>query len=203
MRFSVGTLIKYRRSVRQMMLFVLLMAFFTLFLLMRTVTESTDALGEDVNKYEPGWMGPWQRRIIAWTGVGLRPTASLSDYLSQRWYLKSNFSQFVDANLLGVFNQLWPEENSQSDRIENQLLFRSLDAGSTNSTIRTIYLPEGFSGWNMDGHGKDFFRSDSCPVSACQLTTDPKTARTADAILFKHRVDASFKVKTPERLLGL
>ncbi|OQV18112.1 Glycoprotein 3-alpha-L-fucosyltransferase A [Hypsibius exemplaris] len=196
------------RSIRQIIIFVLLMVSLTLFLLMKSVSNSDDGLVNDggnnnLNENDDarpdaagrdestagGVVGPiWrplQQRILAWTGVAVPPP----DRLPQRWYLQSNVTRIVSTEVLGKLNGLWPEDSPGSDRIEEQLLHKPVAASSNRPEMnktRVIYVPEGLAGWGVSD-GRDVFRRDNCPVDDCELTGNKDTAMTADAILSKHR----------------
>ena len=86
---------------------------------------------------------------------------------------------------------LWPEEDSGSDRITNQLMFfpPSLSANESSSQkLKKILMYYGLGSWFPLKPGRDMFREAPCPVDTCTLTLDQKQTTDADAILFTMNV---------------
>ena len=81
---------------------------------------------------------------------------------------------------------LWPEQ-SDEDRIVNQLMFYPRDYNSSSTQLKTIVLYLGRGGWSDLPMGRAKFISDKCPIDRCYLSGDPNDAVQADAIFFKER----------------
>ncbi|KAH3882515.1 hypothetical protein DPMN_006455 [Dreissena polymorpha] len=85
---------------------------------------------------------------------------------------------------------IWPDRNlSESDRIVNQLNFKprwvSLREENADDVIpKKILLYHGFGSWDVKKGGHTF-REQKCLVDTCELTSDPKTQNSADAVLFR------------------
>jgi hypothetical protein len=81
---------------------------------------------------------------------------------------------------------LWPNEDPESDRIINQLMYipKNYYSGETYRRNKKIYLFYGKPSKDIP-LGRQLFLRDGCPVNTCELTTDPDDADTADAVFFK------------------
>lgn len=95
----------------------------------------------------------------------------------------------VQTTLEGL--TLWPDEDPNSDRIINQLMFLPKERDQEKRRNKKIYLFYGRTGWAEKElpMGRDRFLADGCPVSTCELTTDAKDAAEADVVFFKVCID--------------
>ena len=85
---------------------------------------------------------------------------------------------------------LWPDEDPDSDRITNQLMFvpPSLSAKeSSGQKLKKILMYYGLGSWFPLKPGRDMFREAPCPVDTCTLTLDQKQTTDADAIVYHER----------------
>lgn len=82
--------------------------------------------------------------------------------------------------------RLFPYEDSQNDRITNQLMFvpPNYEEIKQQGKLKTILLYNGLGPWNVR-QGKDVFQHAKCPVNTCTLTANREHSATADMILFK------------------
>lgn len=82
-------------------------------------------------------------------------------------------------------NRLWPDDDSDDDRITNQLMYVPSDYNQTfaKNHPKKIMIPHGM---NEAKTGSDVFIQLGCPISTCVITRDDP--ETADLILFKDYV---------------
>lgn len=81
---------------------------------------------------------------------------------------------------------LWPEE-SDEDRIVNQLMYLPENYDPLDKKLKTIVLYLGRGGWSDLPLGQTKFILDKCPVDRCYLSSNPNDAVDADAVFFKER----------------
>lgn len=84
--------------------------------------------------------------------------------------------------------QIWPEEqqSSDSDRVEEQLMFVPSDYQYENAPTKKILLYNNFNEWMVD-LGIDEFRSKDCPVNRCMIISKQSKSREVDAIIFRDK----------------
>lgn len=83
---------------------------------------------------------------------------------------------------------VWPDQDPDSDRIANQLMYLPPGYDAQRVTRnKKIFLFYGHGGWNARDlpMGQTRFLRDKCPVSTCELTSEPEDMETADAVFFK------------------
>ena len=104
---------------------------------------------------------------------GLRQSASLSD---------------VFSNL-----PLFPDEDSFSDRIINQLMYIPANY-QPRVKDKIIYVNNALFTWNRDeiNTKENIFRKSQCPVHTCSITIDPSQAAHSHAIIFKVIINSFF-----------
>jgi len=98
---------------------------------------------------------------------------------------------------------LWPEEDSGSDRITNQLMFvpPSLSANESSSQkLKKILMYYGLGSWFPLKPGRDMFREAPCPVDTCTLTLDKKQTTDADAIVYHDRFEQPRHPRPPRQV---
>jgi glycoprotein 3-alpha-L-fucosyltransferase len=101
---------------------------------------------------------------------------------------------------------LWPEEDSGSDRITNQLMFvpPSFSAGESSvQRLKKILFYYGLGSWFPLKPGRDMFREARCPVDACIITLDQKQTADVDAIVYHHRFAQPDHPRPPKQVRGL
>lgn len=81
-------------------------------------------------------------------------------------------------------SQIWPKEQKDGDRIEDQLMFVPPNYQYDEEPMKTILLYNGLSNW-MVADGQNAFISNQCPVNRCKITTKKSEAPDVDAILFR------------------
>lgn len=82
-------------------------------------------------------------------------------------------------------SRLWPEEQNDSDRVEEQLMFVPPHYKYNNEPMKKILLYSGTGDWNIK-YGQDELLYKKCPVNRCIITKDRGEASDADAILFRN-----------------
>ncbi|XP_055335097.1 glycoprotein 3-alpha-L-fucosyltransferase A-like [Paramacrobiotus metropolitanus] len=198
-------------TLQRLLIFVTFMPFFTLFMIMVLRNDESRRRDEpspfdrylDTGLAEPDSQPYWPEMrpaipIEAGDSSHINRTISFrrSDPVDARWYLpaEGDAANYQDTDILIWDKQdLWPEQNPLSDRIENQLIYRPATAMDYNANdtgdvaLKTIYLPEGYSSWGVEGERKVFVVRDKCPVNTCRLTDKANEADTADAVLMKPR----------------
>jgi len=80
--------------------------------------------------------------------------------------------------------QVWPKEQKNGDRVENQLMFIPPNYRYDDEPKKKILLFNGLSSWMVDD-GQNVFISKQCPVNRCTITTKKSEAPDVDAILFR------------------
>lgn len=86
-----------------------------------------------------------------------------------------------------------PEENNlQSDRVINQLMF----VPPNSNKLKTILLYQGYAAWWVDPHINFTY----CPVNTCTITVDRNAASCADLIAFQHRYEPPKIAGPPNQL---
>ncbi|XP_008179943.1 glycoprotein 3-alpha-L-fucosyltransferase A isoform X3 [Acyrthosiphon pisum] len=80
--------------------------------------------------------------------------------------------------------QVWPKEQKNGDRVENQLMFIPPNYRYDDEPKKKILLFNGLSSWMVDD-GQSVFISKQCPVNRCTITTKKSEAPDVDAILFR------------------
>lgn len=81
-------------------------------------------------------------------------------------------------------SQIWPKEQKDGDRVEDQLMFVPPNYQYDEEPMKTILLYNGLSNWMVDD-GQNAFISKKCPVNRCKITTKKSEAPDVDAILFR------------------
>lgn len=209
--FSVGTKWRSARFGRKVLVFVLSIAFFELFLLLRTGVDGTDGrLADESNRRSTQQITsfvfglfdvmPWAQPFSQFSVVGTDSRLPV-----ERWYLplENKEKSYYTAEHFARYDlhSLWPQQNFQSDRIENQLLYQpkpspeqdglSSPAGinhsitaENNATERhkIIFVTGSLSEWYVE-RGQGSFLKDKCPVNTCSVTNDAAQFATADAVV--------------------
>ncbi|GAU95386.1 hypothetical protein RvY_07010-3 [Ramazzottius varieornatus] len=109
------------------------------------------------------------------------PDTDADDAPVQRWYLTNASMQHVSPVQQDEVWHLWPKMQPNSDRIENQLLYRPK---KKPTRIKLILSTE--RGLERPGHGRSCFVKKKCLVNHCKITYDWTKSAEADAILFKN-----------------
>uniref|UniRef100_A0A1A9WE13 Fucosyltransferase n=1 Tax=Glossina brevipalpis TaxID=37001 RepID=A0A1A9WE13_9MUSC len=92
-------------------------------------------------------------------------------------------------------SKLFPFQDSQSDRIINQLMYvpSNYEKIKASGKLKTILLYNGLGSWNIK-QGRDIFLRSKCPVDTCEITAVRDRANTADMILYKdHYIPTGFR----------
>ncbi|XP_011307915.1 glycoprotein 3-alpha-L-fucosyltransferase A isoform X2 [Fopius arisanus] len=115
--------------------------------------------------------------------------AEIMDPSKRPWYMKGG----TRRPLPGVRSKrtgrriarLWPDEDSNDDRVTNQLMFVPLDYNRTSveHPPKRIMIPHGMGEAKT---GSDLFHQLGCPVNTCVITRDNPEG--ADLIIFKDYV---------------
>ena len=100
------------------------------------------------------------------------------------WFMTNGTLRPRDT-LLGD-KAVWPEQ-SNGDRIVNQLMFLPKHYNPFAQQLKKIVLYLGRGGWSDLPMGRTKFISDKCPVDRCYLSADASDAMDADALFFKER----------------
>lgn len=104
------------------------------------------------------------------------------------WFTSGGFLRPDDHSDVYQKLAIWPDQDPDSDRITNQLMYipPAYDA-DTVTRNKKIYLFYGRGGWNARDlpMGRTRFLTDKCPVSTCELSIEPEDIETADAVFFK------------------
>lgn len=82
-------------------------------------------------------------------------------------------------------SRVWPEEQIDSDRVEDQLMFIPPRYQYDNAPIKTILLYNNLNNWKVNA-GQGEFVSNKCPVNRCAIATNQSEASSADAIIFRN-----------------
>ncbi|XP_055696282.1 glycoprotein 3-alpha-L-fucosyltransferase A [Lutzomyia longipalpis] len=100
--------------------------------------------------------------------------------------------------------RLMPYEDSQSDRITNQLMFMppNYEEIVQKGTLKTILLYNGLGPWNVR-QGRDIFLHAKCPINTCTLTANRDHSTTADMLLFKDHYISPGVVRKPHQIYML
>lgn len=90
------------------------------------------------------------------------------------------------VNLSTGFKDLhvWPKEQNDGDRIEEQLMFVPSNYEYENTTMKKILLFNGFLYWTVS-EGQSEFLLNNCPVDRCIITIESNESSNVDAILFR------------------
>lgn len=83
--------------------------------------------------------------------------------------------------------KLLPEEDPQSDRILNQMMFvpPNYDPSRRKEMMKTIYMPTIPAWWEIE-RGESTFVDLKCPVDACRITDHSQERENADMVLFNN-----------------
>lgn len=81
-------------------------------------------------------------------------------------------------------SRLWPEENKDNDRVEEQLMFIPPNYQDENAPIKKILLFSGIENWMVD-EGQSEFLSNDCPVNRCIISKNIRHFPSMDVIIFR------------------
>lgn len=105
------------------------------------------------------------------------------------WFMKDGQVRPDQNNLLYQSLPLWPDQDFETDRITNQLMYipSNYNEMKDSGKLKKIFLFHGRSERATLGLplGQAKFIMDKCPVNTCEITIDPLEMEDADAILFK------------------
>lgn len=82
--------------------------------------------------------------------------------------------------------RVWPYENENADRVEEQLMFVPLNYQYENAPLKSILIYTGLYSWDVREGQHEFLRKE-CPVNRCSITSEIKKSKDVDAILFRHQ----------------
>lgn len=103
------------------------------------------------------------------------------------WFVKSNGLR-PSASLSSLYSNLplFPDEDSTSDRIVNQLMYLPPNH-QPHSKEKIIYIHNALFTWNRDeiNMKQNIFTKNQCPVDTCSISIDPSQAEHAHAVIFK------------------
>lgn len=88
--------------------------------------------------------------------------------------------------------RLWPEEEKDCDRVEEQLMFIPPNYKYENVAVKNILLYNGLSDWMVD-NGQSEFLSNDCPVNRCAISFKQKNIQIMDAVVFRDELVDPYK----------
>ena len=99
--------------------------------------------------------------------------------------------------------RLYPEEDSEQDRIPNQLMFMPPKKTTRNKTelIKSIFLFS-YRAWGVPFGRLEFIRQ-QCPVNSCSITNRIDDIETADAVIFRNDYKSNTYKRSPSQILIL
>lgn len=83
-------------------------------------------------------------------------------------------------------SRLWPEENKENDRVEEQLMFIPPNYQYENAPIKKILLYNDIGNWMVD-NGQNEFLSNDCPVNRCIILKKISYFASVDAVIFREK----------------
>lgn len=98
-----------------------------------------------------------------------------------------------------TLSQVWPKEQIDSDRVEEQLMFVPPHYDHKNAPIKSILLYNNINEWMVDS-GQNEFISKDCPVNRCTITTDKSRISNIDSILFRSEFSNPGHIKTGKQV---
>ncbi|VVC29302.1 Fucosyltransferase, N-terminal,Glycosyl transferase family 10 [Cinara cedri] len=96
-------------------------------------------------------------------------------------------------------SRIWPEEQNNTDRIEEQLMFVPHNYQYENSPMKKILINNSFNGC-MINEGQTEFISNDCPVDRCFITKNILEAENMDAIIFNGKYSKPSHNKTSKQV---
>ncbi|KAF7991003.1 hypothetical protein HCN44_000808 [Aphidius gifuensis] len=123
------------------------------------------------------------------TGLINNSVVKILDLSQKPWFMKGGLRQPLPAPKVETKerrqNHLWPDDDSDDDRIMNQLMYMPSGYNKTFAEHhpKKIMIPHGMDEAKT---GSDLFIQQSCPISTCVITRDDP--ENADLILFKDYV---------------
>ncbi|CAH1723483.1 unnamed protein product [Aphis gossypii] len=104
------------------------------------------------------------------------------------WYFKDGTEMPNKAEVDPItevrISRLWPEENKDNDRVEEQLMFIPPNYQDENAPIKKILLFSGIENWMVD-EGQSEFLSNDCPVNRCIISKNIRHFPSMDVIIFR------------------
>jgi len=95
--------------------------------------------------------------------------------------------------------RVWPEEQINGDRVEEQLMFVPPNYDYNNAPIKSILLFNNFNEWIVDS-GQNEFISKDCPVNRCTITTDKSKRSNIDSIVFRNEFSRPGHIKSGKQV---
>lgn len=99
-------------------------------------------------------------------------------------------------------SRVWPEEQIDDDRVEEQLMFVPTRYEYNNALMKTILLYNDFSSWMVDV-GQIEFLSKHCPVNRCIITKNKSEGPIVDAIVFRNEYSRPKHRKTYNQVIRI
>jgi len=96
-------------------------------------------------------------------------------------------------------SQVWPEEQIDDDRVEEQLMFVPPHYEYNNAPIKSILLYNDITEWMVDSGQNEFILKD-CPVNRCTITTDKSKISKVNSILFRNKFSHPGHIKTGKQV---
>ncbi|XP_054271110.1 glycoprotein 3-alpha-L-fucosyltransferase A-like [Macrosteles quadrilineatus] len=168
--------------------FVILVSVVVIFFTVVMLLSFHEDLGERKKR-----TGTQDFKLGSWSWVFQKPIQDVEENTSViyniskeslPWYFKGGL-RMPQPSVRGLSGhqeaRLWPAEDPDSDRIENQLMFVPPDPIPAGK-LKKILLMYGLYSWDAKPGTKVFAK---CPVKSCSLTINRQDASNADAILFK------------------
>jgi hypothetical protein len=127
--------------------------------------------------------------------------------MNRPWYMTGGSQRPLPAAMSRISGRrmavLWPEENPDSERITNQLMFipPSAPAGeSSGQSLKKILFYSRLSRSYPLQLGRKDFIEPRCPVDTCTTTLDRNEATDADAIVYYDRYSPSTYPRPPRQV---
>lgn len=119
------------------------------------------------------------------------------------WFLKGGTRRptpaLVNKKTGRRIARIWPHEDSQNDRIVNQLMFVPPVEQPKPKKLKKILFYYGLGSWNLKP-GRDIFINSKCPVDTCTVSASQSEAPHVDAILYKDRFIHPGHVRPPRQV---
>lgn len=125
------------------------------------------------------------------------------------WYLENGTRYPKPARIsqkTGIRNvKLLPQEEPDSDRILNQLMFipPNYDSIVQSQNVKTILAYNDYSPWWGIKNGDNVFKEHKCSVNTCRFTNNTNETQTADLVLFLESYNHTGEKRPSNQLYAL
>lgn len=123
------------------------------------------------------------------------------------WYLTNGTRYPMPANIskkTGIRDAaLLPEEDPESDRILNQMMFipPNYDPSYRKKILKTINVQPNFPSWWKINNDNDVFAN--CTVNTCRIRDSPATRKNADLVLFNQFYVHTNELRSPNQIYAM